>query len=209
MLIVKLLILKITVRKRGSLSAQPAAAKEGKDNEDSSVFPAHFIVLSVAASMCYFTQLMWPTSQRANLMLAAGTAPAKAIQKIHPRETFIKIIKKSQNSLQRWGKEGRSFNHSSGAMLAAHTATVPPIGNRFFMRENWRKTKFLLVSPSKGTLFRFYQRLIKLSHGCLESKWPQLKLQIGYIMTAKPGVSMYKLHAIRLPFSSHEHCYFY
>jgi len=69
-------------------------------------------------------------------MLAAGTAPAKAIQKIHPRETFIKIIKKSQNSLQRWGKEGRSFNHSSGDMLAAHTATVPPIGNRFFMREN-------------------------------------------------------------------------
>lgn len=144
MLIVKLLILKIPVRKRGSLSVQPAAAKGGKDNEDSSVFSTHLIVSSLAASMCYFTQLMWPTSQRTNLKLAAGTAPAKAIQKIHPRKTFIKIIKYAQNSLQRPGKELRNFSHSSGAMLAA--AAAPESFAIWKQTFHERKTKLLLVS---------------------------------------------------------------
>lgn len=156
---VKLLILKIPVRKRGSLSVQPAAAKEPKDNEDSSVFPTHFIVSSVAASMCYFTQLMWPTSQRANLKLTAGTAPAKAIQKIHPRKTFIKIIKYSQNSLQRQGKEVRNFSHSSGAMLAAATAPESfTIWKQTFHERKLKKNKTSTCeSTSKDSLFSFYK----------------------------------------------------
>lgn len=148
MLIVKLLILKIAVRKRGSLSVQPAAAKGGKDNEDSSVFSTHLIVSSLAASMCYFTQLMWPTSQRINLKLAAGTAPAKAIQKIHPRKTFIKIIKYAQNSLQRPGKRSQTLAiHQVLCWQLQLFLRALPFGNRLFTREKQNSCLWVRVLP--------------------------------------------------------------